>query len=1133
VIEAANEGIDLVKASVDYELTDFVENLTLTGNDHINGTGNTLANTITGNAGNNIIDGGDGVDKLIGGAGDDTYIVDLVRTGTTATNFKVALQDTITEAANAGNDTVQLRLLSGTDYSTMANATTLTLGTNLENLNASDTGLTKLNLTGNALANTLTGNDANNILNGGAGVDTLIGGLGADSLTGGTGNDYFKYIETEESTANSMDTITDFTVGVDKLNFSELNTAQQLIFTGTSVSANSVWHLQISGDTYVYVDTNGDTVADMEIKLRGNKNLNISDFILPSTPSESSPDGAALVSRMAGEAASDRFTVVGGNNYSYSNPDSILLADGRQLTSWMYVNQSSGAYIHQIYGQFSNDANGHSTNFLIDNLGDRPSMAQLTNGDLVVISESSGIQAQRFNVSGEQVTDSFTVNTYGASPGAPYGGGTQDYAKIAALSSGGYVVVWQSRDSLHPWYTENRPDNFEKGIYAKIFDANDQAISSEFKVNTYINYDQMLPSIAALERDGFIVCWQSGGQDNSTWGIYAQRFDGHGQLIGSEFRVNTTSAGNQTDPAISRISENKLIVVWETEYANTRHIYGQIISADGAMIGQEFMINDSALSSATRENTDANITVLSNGNFVVTWLSYNELYNNIKGQVFNAEGVKTGLEFTVNNNTGLAGVNDFSVAASDEGGFTITWADSLNGNIYSQDFYGTNTIWGDNNANTITLSKTEDSYTILGFSGDDTLIGSDGNDLLNGGADKDILIGGKGNDTYYSTLIDDASRAEYAKLEDTITELPNEGMDTLVLLSEAISNANNNHFEIPENIENIDATAISLNQLKLIGNDSNNIIQSGKSYNEIYAMGGDDVIYINGIGTSAFTGLGNDTVYGSENYDYIVDTTDYSVMGGNDTIYGYGGNDQIQALMGNDFVDGGDGNDIIYAGSYFVTYMIFPQINTFSDNDTVYGGEGNDYIDGGVWGYDYLYGGAGDDTLIGGLAPEAAAYRATGKAYLDGGSGNDHIYGMASDDTIIGGQGRDELTGGSGSDIFKWSAGDIAIVQSISERTDTITDFSVSERDKLDLRDLLSEESASNILNYLDVIAQDDSTIIRISANGSFGSSGAYNATVEDARIVLSGIDLFAVTGTSSEAELIGQMITNQTLLIG
>ncbi|HSH87932.1 MAG TPA: M10 family metallopeptidase, partial [Methylophilus sp.] len=98
------------------------------GNDKI--TGNSFDNNLQGGAGNDvlsgvaghdILDGQYGIDTLIGGLGDDTYIVDLTRSGTTAANFKVALQDTITETAVAGSgtDTVQLRLLAGTDYSLM------------------------------------------------------------------------------------------------------------------------------------------------------------------------------------------------------------------------------------------------------------------------------------------------------------------------------------------------------------------------------------------------------------------------------------------------------------------------------------------------------------------------------------------------------------------------------------------------------------------------------------------------------------------------------------------------------------------------------------------------------------------------------------------------------------------------------------------------------------------------------------------------------------------------------------------------------------------------------------------------------------------------------------------------------
>ena len=42
------------------------------GFSNINGTGNTLANTITGNSGNNTLNGGDADDVLIGNAGNDT-----------------------------------------------------------------------------------------------------------------------------------------------------------------------------------------------------------------------------------------------------------------------------------------------------------------------------------------------------------------------------------------------------------------------------------------------------------------------------------------------------------------------------------------------------------------------------------------------------------------------------------------------------------------------------------------------------------------------------------------------------------------------------------------------------------------------------------------------------------------------------------------------------------------------------------------------------------------------------------------------------------------------------------------------------------------------------------------------------
>ena len=177
VVEVANGGTDTIVIESDFDLNDVanIENLTLAGAGDFIGTGTAQANTIVGNTGNNALDGGAGVDVLKGGAGDDTYTVDLVTAGS-GTLRTLKLQDTVTEAVGEGDDTIVLR--GGVALTAVS---TLALGANIEHLDASATGSSKLNLAGNAAANTLTGNAANNVLNGGAGADTLIGGDGNDT----------------------------------------------------------------------------------------------------------------------------------------------------------------------------------------------------------------------------------------------------------------------------------------------------------------------------------------------------------------------------------------------------------------------------------------------------------------------------------------------------------------------------------------------------------------------------------------------------------------------------------------------------------------------------------------------------------------------------------------------------------------------------------------------------------------------------------------------------------------------------------------------------------------------------------------------------------------------------------------
>jgi serralysin len=130
------------------------------GNDTLRG--GASADILIGANGHDILDGGTGDDQMIGGAGNDIYYVD-------------ALGDILTEARNAGTDTV-LTTLSA-----------YTLSSWLENLEYLGTG--DFVGTGNELANRITGGAGNDTLSGGTGNDTLIGGLGDDILDGGIGND--------------------------------------------------------------------------------------------------------------------------------------------------------------------------------------------------------------------------------------------------------------------------------------------------------------------------------------------------------------------------------------------------------------------------------------------------------------------------------------------------------------------------------------------------------------------------------------------------------------------------------------------------------------------------------------------------------------------------------------------------------------------------------------------------------------------------------------------------------------------------------------------------------------------------------------------------------------------------------
>ncbi len=264
VVVAATYGYDTVKSSIGYVLPANVEALVLTSAASLNGTGNSLANSLTGTSGNNVLDGKAGADTMVGGAGNDTYVVDNAG-------------DVVIESAGEGTDLVQ----SGITY---------TLGANLENLTL--TGASAISGTGNAMDNVLIGNAAANTLTGGLGNDQLDGGAGADTLKGGAGDDSYVV-------DNAADVITELAGdGTDTARSSVTYTiganVESLILTGASAinGTGNTLNNTLTGNAAANT-LNGGTGADTMIGGLGNDTYvvdNVGDIV-----TENAGEGTDLV----------------------------------------------------------------------------------------------------------------------------------------------------------------------------------------------------------------------------------------------------------------------------------------------------------------------------------------------------------------------------------------------------------------------------------------------------------------------------------------------------------------------------------------------------------------------------------------------------------------------------------------------------------------------------------------------------------------------------------------------------------------------------------------------------------------------------------------------------------------------
>lgn len=153
------------------------------------------------------------------------------------------------------------------------------------------------------------------------------------------------------------------------------------------------------------------------------------------------------------------------------------------------------------------------------------------------------VKARLFGPEGSPLGDEFTINNNHRVCANP---------SVTAVAGGGFVVAWSEKD-------ENAAEkNWD--IYARTFAAGGIPEGSSIRVNGLAYGDQFAPSVAGIGADQLIV-WTSLGQDGSREGVFGQ-FLSRGVLLGSEFRVNTTTISQQIHPVASANPVGGFGVVW-------------------------------------------------------------------------------------------------------------------------------------------------------------------------------------------------------------------------------------------------------------------------------------------------------------------------------------------------------------------------------------------------------------------------------------------------------------------------------------------------------------------------------------------------------------------------------------------
>lgn len=1011
VSELLGSGTDLVHSAVSHVLGADFENLTLTGGQSIDGTGNGSNNILTGNTGSlaltgdnllqglggndtiygnggvDTLDGGTGNDAMYGGTSSDLYIVDSVT-------------DQVFENANEGNDTVSASI-SYTLTDPVA------LGTNhIENITL--TGSDNLTATGNNQRNNLIGNSGNNGLYGGAandslrgdaGDDTLDGGTGNDTMVGGAGNDVFYVSHSQDDVTEALDGGTDTVFsGVSGYGL-ELNVENLTLQTGV-------------------LNGNGNNLDNV---LTGNA----SDNLLEAEQGNDTLSGGAGNDTLDGGSGADSMQGGAGNDvYRVDHLDDIASesdvgSSGTDLVE-IRANHSMGVGIE---------------NLLVIGSGDTEGTGNELNNTMT-------------GAAGDNLLNGMDGNDtlYGMDGDDTLTGGAGTDVFIGGKGNDTYNL-----ETALEFVTETLNDGIDTVVISENYTLSQHLENLIFEGTGNLIGDGNASANRLTGNTGNNDLWGAGGNDSLYGG------DGNDTLLG----------GTGADSLVGGLGDD----VYEVDNIGDKVVESTILGAGNdtveASISYELGSYVEALTLTGGDNIDgtgntlANILIGNSGNNLMSGEGGADSLTGGNGNdtLNGGSGNDTMIGGAGNDIFYIDSANDVITEGASAGTDTVisSLSHTLTANFENLTLSGTsgNSATGNGSANILTGNT--GSNLLTGGANNDTLDGGAGADTLNGGTGNDVMTGGAGNDFF---IID--------SVDDVVNESVGGGTDTIQTVFSTTLAAVFEHLTFTGS-DDLDGTGNS-SANKMVGNTGANLLEGLDGNDTLYGAAGNDTLD-GGTGRDSMSGGGgNDTYYVDASNDAIVEGTtagndlvfataswtmatgiERLVMQGTDGI-GAIGNSSANTITGNsgaNNINGGSGNDTLLAGDGDDT------LDGSSGNDSMTGGAGNDVYHVNSSGDQIVEAAdAGIDTVMAATTwtlgddvehltfVSTGAYNGTGNALdnvMTGNTGRNLLSGLDGDDTLEGGLGNDVLTGGAGADHFVFSTA--------TAGNDTITDFTPADGD--------------------------------------------------------------------------------------